>query len=123
MALQVRSPLGGLKAVVFTLLLAGLAACGGSQTATTADEDADATVLVARSPADQVAARKREEARRKAREAETQDFAYFRYRIDTSTEQPLACFVFSAALDPQADYSPYVEFRPSFRAALTVEGR
>ena len=68
MALQVSGPLGGLKAVVFTLLLAGLAACGGSQTGTTAEEDADANVFVERSPADQVAARKREEARRKARE-------------------------------------------------------
>lgn len=123
MAVQTRGALAGLKTVVFSLILAGLAACGGSQTVKTADEDADANVLVERSPSDQVAARKREEARRKAREAEEQDFSYFRYRIDTSTEQPLACFVFSAALDPQTDYSPYVEFRPSFRAALTVEGR
>ncbi|MBY9066552.1 alpha-2-macroglobulin family protein [Hyphomonas sp. WL0036] len=119
----VRGRFGGLKTILFTFILAGLAACGGQQQTRTPDEDADAEVFVERSPADQVAARKREEARRKAREAETQDFSYFRYRIDTSTEQPLACFVFSAALDPQKDYSPYVEFRPSFRAALTVEGR
>jgi uncharacterized protein YfaS (alpha-2-macroglobulin family) len=80
-------------------------------------------VLVERSPSDQVAARKREEARQRAREAANQEFSYFRYRIDTSTEQPLACFVFSAPLDPKTDYSPYVEFRPAFRAALTVQGR
>ncbi|MEQ9504646.1 MAG: alpha-2-macroglobulin [Hyphomonas sp.] len=111
-----------LRAFVAAILL-GVAACGGSQTRTEPGEDADAQVLVERSPADQVAARKREEARQRAREAAEQEFSYFRYRIDTSTEQPLACFVFSAALDPKADYSPYVEFKPAFRAAYTVEGR
>ena len=40
-----------------------------------------------------------------------------------SDAQPKACFVFSDALDPETDYSPYVEFRPAFRPALSVEGR
>lgn len=123
MTMLVRGRFGGLKAILAATLIAATAACGGSQTARTADEDADAAVFVERSPADQVAARRREEARQRALAAEEQDFAYFRYRIDTSTEQPLACFVFSAALDPQTDYSPYVEFRPAFRPALSVEGR
>ncbi|MFN7054395.1 alpha-2-macroglobulin family protein [Hyphomonas sp.] len=123
MAVQLRGLWGGVSALLLVLLLAViLAACGGSQTQRSPGEDEDAEVFVARSPADQVAARRREEARRRAREAEPQDFAYFRYRIDTSGEQPLACFVFSAALDPQADYSPYVEFRPAFRPALSVQG-
>lgn len=122
MSAMVRSRSFVLRAFVSAILL-GVAACGGSQTRTEPGEDSDAQVLVERSPADQVAARKREEARQRAREAAEQEFSYFRYRIDTSTEQPLACFVFSAALDPKTDYSPYVEFRPSFRAALTVEGR
>ncbi|MBA4338592.1 MAG: alpha-2-macroglobulin [Hyphomonas sp.] len=111
--------LGALASAAMLLL----AACGGSQTAQGPGEDSDAQVLVERSPADEAAARKRDEARQRAREAAETEFSYFRYRIDTSTEQPLACLVFSAALDPKTDYSPYVEFRPAFRAALTVEGR
>ncbi|MDP3459705.1 MAG: MG2 domain-containing protein, partial [Hyphomonas sp.] len=122
MSNMVRGRWGVLGALASAAILV-LAACGGSQTARDPGEDSDAQVLVARSPADIVAARKREEARQRAREAAETEFAYFRYRIDTATEQPLACFIFSAALDPKTDYSPYVEFRPAFRAALTVEGR
>ncbi len=124
MTVQNRGLRGGVSALLFVLLLPLiLAACGGSQTEPVPGADSDAQEFVARSPADQVAARRREEARQRALAAEPQDFSYFRYRIDTSTEQPLACFVFSAALDPQTDYSPYVEFRPAFRPALTVQGR
>ncbi len=122
MSVKVRGRWGALGALVSAAMLV-LAACGGSQTARDPGEDSDAAVLVERSPADQVAARKREEARQRARDAAETEFSYFRYRIDTDTEQPLACFVFSAALDPKTDYSPYVEFRPAFRAALSVEGR
>lgn len=124
MPVQDRGLWGGLSALLVSLLLLLiLAACGGSQTTPAPGEEVDAQEFVARSPADQVAARRREEARQRALAAEPQDFSYFRYRIDASTEQPLACFVFSAALDPQTDYSPYVEFRPAFRPALTVQGR
>ncbi|MBI1398610.1 alpha-2-macroglobulin [Hyphomonas sp.] len=122
MSSLVRGRSWGLRALAAAAFLF-VAACGGSQTAREPGEDADAQVLVERSPADEVAARKREEARQRARDAAETEFSYFRYRIDTSTEQPLACFVFSAALDPKTDYSPYVEFRPAFRAALSVEGR
>ena len=122
MSVMVRGRWAVLGALVSSAMLA-LAACGDSQTAQGPGEDSDAQVLVERSPADEAAARKRDEARQRARQAAETEFSYFRYRIDTSTEQPLACLVFSAALDPKADYSPYVEFRPAFRAALTVEGR
>src|SRR3990167_7199357 len=122
MSSLVRGRSWGLRALAAAAFLF-VAACGGSQTTREPGEDADAQGLVERSPADEVAARKREEARQRAREAAEQEFSYFRYRIDTSTEQPLACFVFSAALDPKTDYSPYVEFKPAFRAAYSVEGR
>ena len=122
MSVMVQGRWGALGALVSAAMLV-LAACGGSQTARDPGQDSDASVLVERSPADEAAARKREEARQRAREAAETEFSYFRYRIDTDTEQPLACFVFSAALDPKTDYSPYVEFRPAFRAALSVEGR
>ncbi len=116
----------GLRAalkVIGLALLMGLAACGGAQRGDRPGEAGDAEVFIERSPEDIAAARAREEARRRAREAAEQDFTYFRYRIDTAGEMPRACFVFSAALDPQKDYSPFVELRPAFRPALTVEGR
>lgn len=113
---------GHMRAAALGILFGALAACNPSQSAKPATEGEE-NVMVARSPADQVAARKREEARRRAREAEEKDFSYFRYRIDTASEQPLACFVFSAPLDPTTDYSPFIDFRPAFRPALSVEGR
>lgn len=112
------------QALVVTMMIAMLAACGGGKDSKgSAGPDTDEQTVVTRSAADNVAARQREKRRQEAREAAEQDFTYFRYRIDTATEQPLACFVFSAPLDPEADYSPYVEFRPAFRPALSVEGR
>lgn len=101
-----------------------LAACGGGDApapdAAGIEREGE---LVERSRRDQVAAERRERLRQQAAaEAET-DFTYFRYRIDVSGEAPRACFVFSAALDPETDYDPFVEFRPAFQPGLSVEGR
>lgn len=49
-------------------------------------------------------------------------FDYLRYRIDVSAAQPAACFVFSQALDPAVDYSPYVELDPPANIALRIDG-
>jgi alpha-2-macroglobulin len=111
------------KALLSALLLSVLVACGGGKTDRSGtDQGAEGTV-VQLSAADSVAARQRDKRRQAAIDAREQDFSYFRYRIDTSHDEPLACFVFSAALDSEADYSPYVEFRPSFKPSLSVEGR
>ena len=109
----------------FAALAMGLVvACGGG------GDDTDPAVppeetetLVTRSPADNVAARQRERRRQAAAAEAEQAFTYFRYRIDTASESPLACFVFSAPLDPDVDYATYVEFRPALRPAFSVEGR
>ncbi|MEZ5997098.1 MAG: MG2 domain-containing protein, partial [Hyphomonas sp.] len=114
---------GYAKAVIAALLVGLLAACGGGGKKEKAGEGSDAGAVVQLSPADSVAAKQREKRRQAAIEAREQEFTYFRYRIDTSGDDPLACFVFSAALDPEEDYSPYVEFRPAFKPALSVEGR
>ena len=50
------------------------------------------------------------------------NFDYLRYRIDLSEAQPSACFVFSHALDPSVDYSPYVELTGQTNVALNVDG-
>ncbi|WP_273418585.1 MG2 domain-containing protein, partial [Hyphomonas adhaerens] len=112
------------KAMLMALLVSVLAACGGGgKTDRSGSGGSEEGAVVQLSPADSVAARQREKRRQAAMDARDQDFSYFRYRIDTSQDAPLACFVFSAALDPEADYSPYVEFRPAFNPALSVEGR
>lgn len=115
---------GSIGAFLAIFILAFATACGGGNdkpsSGETASEDGQ---VVERSRRDQVAARQREKRRQKLIAEKEQEFSYFRYRIDTAGEQPLACFVFSAALDPDVDYSPYIEFRPAFRPALSVEGR
>jgi len=111
------------RTLVTAMMIAVLAACGGNKEDRQSDTASDEGTIVTRSAADNVAARQRERRRQAAIDEVEQDFSYFRYRIDTATEQPLACFVFSAPLDPEADYSPYLEFRPAFRPALSVEGR
>ena len=114
---------GKFRIVVAAILFSLVAACGGGDKDKAAETVSPAGEVVQRAPKDQVAARQREQRRQKAIAAQEQEFSYFRYRIDTSSEQPLACLVFSAALDPKTDYSPYVDFRPAFRPALSVEGR
>lgn len=110
---------------IATALVLGLAACGGGNSDKPDDDSAILRdgELVPRDRATRRAAERRDEARQKAIEDAEADFSYFRYRIDVSETQPKACFVFSKPLDPETDYSPYVEFRPAFRAALSVEGR
>ncbi len=107
------------------LAVAGLAslmaACGGDG-AVDAPDEGEGTV-VERSARDQAAAERRERLRQRAADRNEADFTYFRYRVDVSSESPKACLVFSAALDPDTDYEPYLEFRPAFRPALQVSGR
>ena len=110
----------------FTLaLILGLTACGGGE----ADKPVEETgvlqdgEIVPRDRRAQRAAESRERRRLAAIEEAEADFNYFRYRIDVSEDQPKACFVFSQALDPETDFTPYVEFRPAFRAAFNVDGR
>lgn len=110
--------------ITFAAMIGILAACGGGGK----DKPKDAGVrsegqIVEPSAAEKAAARQREKKRQRAREAAPQDFTYFRYRIDTSDDQPLACFVFSAPLDPETDYSPFLSFKPEFQPALSVTGR
>lgn len=112
------------KGLIFALIL-GIAACGGSEQAPVAD---DPNILqegevVPRDRRDIRAAENRERRRQEAVEDAESRFSYFRYRIDVSEAEPKACFVFSQPLDPETDYSPFVEFRPAFRPALSVDGR
>lgn len=104
--------------------LALLASCGGGDDRPGDEASIEAEgQIVERSRRDQVAAERRERLRQRASAEAESDFTYFRYRVDTSQETPKACFVFSAALDPETDYDPFVEFRPATQAALSVEGR
>jgi len=113
------------RGLVIGALGMGIAACGGGETPAPpqASEISDEGAVVERSRRDEVAARQREK-RRQAVAAETaEEFTYFRYRIDTSGSDPKACFVFSAPLDPETDYTPFVDLRPAEPPVLSVTGR
>lgn len=111
------------KGLVIAFAL-GVTACGGGNETPVEDpsEFSDGEI-VTRDRRAVRAAQNRDRRRQEAIEAAEAGFTYFRYRIDVSDAQPKACFVFSDALDPETDYSPYVSFRPAFRPALSVEGR
>ena len=79
--------------------------------------------IVPRNRADQRAAERRERQRQEAIADAEAEFTYFRYKMDVSGDAPRACFVFSAPLAPEQDYTDFIEFRPAFRPALSVEGR
>ncbi len=117
---------GRMRGLLVAGLTAILAACGGGggqDPSPATDEMISQGDPVERSRRDQVAAERRERLRERAAAENEAEFAYFRYHIDVSSETPKACFVFSRPLDENVDYSTFVEFRPSLRAALSVEGR
>lgn len=106
-------------------VLLGLTACGGGESEKPVEEtgvlrDGE---IVQRDRREARAAQNRERQREAAIAEAEADFTYFRYRIDVAEAQPKACFVFSDPLDPETDFTPYVEFRPAFRPAFSVEGR
>jgi uncharacterized protein YfaS (alpha-2-macroglobulin family) len=102
-----------------------LSACGGDDKPASPEDTAlyPQGEIVPRNRADQRAAERREQQRQDAIEDAEADFTYFRYKIDVAGDAPRACFVFSAALSSEQDYTDYIEFRPAFRPALSVEGR
>ncbi len=75
-----------------------------------------------RSEATQRRMDERESLRREAAKANSKEFTYQRYRTDLSGSSPQACLVFSSALDPERDYSPFLEFASDFKAAIAVDG-
>lgn len=113
------------KYTIVAAMVGLLAACGGGGETDVVEttEASDDGQVVERSRRDVVAAEQREKKRQKLRASTDPSFEFFRYRIDTSSDRPLACFVFSKALDPDVDYSTYIEFSPAFEPALKVEGR
>ncbi len=50
------------------------------------------------------------------------DFAFVRYSIDVSGDLPRACLAFSSSLDPNRDYSGYLDISPATQTALSVDG-
>ena len=107
-------------------LVLALAACGGNDDTTDIPpppEETGVGEVVERSRSDQVAAdqRERERQRLAARSGESA-FEYVRYAPDTSGDLPKACLVFSAPLDPDADYSVFVELSGEAEPAYEVNG-
>ena len=112
------------KAMLMALLLSVLAACGGGGgSERSGSGPGEEGTVVQLSPADSVAARQREKRRQAAIDAREQEFTYFRYRIDTSQDAPLACFVFSAALDKLPKGQDMADSSFTCRPRLAVLGR
>ena len=65
----------------------------------------------------------RERLRQAAADANEEDFGFLRYRTDTSGAAPLACLSFSAPLDPETDYSPFVTVRPRTSLSFSANGQ
>ncbi|MAK61461.1 MAG: alpha-2-macroglobulin [Ponticaulis sp.] len=64
----------------------------------------------------------RERLRQAAADKNDSEFGYLRYRTDTSGAAPLACLSFSSPLDPETDYSPYVEVSPRKSLGFSANG-
>tara|TARA_B100000678_G_scaffold290879_1_gene305200 strand:- start:16119 stop:21074 length:4956 start_codon:yes stop_codon:yes gene_type:complete len=75
-----------------------------------------------RSAAQQRRIEERERARQAAAAENEQDFGFLRYRTDTSGAAPLACLSFSAPLNPETDYSPYIEVSPKKSLSFSANG-
>ncbi|MAI89951.1 alpha-2-macroglobulin [Ponticaulis sp.] len=65
----------------------------------------------------------RDRLRQEASAANEQDFGFLRYRADTSGAAPLACLAFSAPLNPETDYSTYVEVSPATALSYSANGQ
>jgi len=63
------------------------------------------------------------DAARAASDDASSDFAFLRYQIDVSGDAPRLCLGFTAPLDPQADYEPYVALDPERPVAMAVSGQ
>ena len=110
--------------IIGAAILITLAGCGGGTKDNEFEDPGLAPgTVVERSSRDQRAADRRDRERQRIIAEQEADFSFFRYRIDLSSDQPKACLIFSGALDPEIDYANYVDFRPSMRPALSVEGR
>lgn len=115
----------GVRNILLGALALTLVACGGKDDTPDVPPapESDVGQVVERSRSDQVAANRRERERQRLAEAQASDtFVYARYAPDTSGDQPKACLVFSKPLDPDADYSVYVEMDGDAAPAYEVNG-
>ena len=65
----------------------------------------------------------RERLRQAAADVNEEMFGYLRYRTDTSGAAPLACLSFSAPLNPEIDYSTYVQVTPRTSLSFSANGQ
>ncbi|MBR9835262.1 MAG: alpha-2-macroglobulin family protein, partial [Alphaproteobacteria bacterium] len=116
----------GVRKILLGAIALGLAGCGGGNKTQDVPPppETEAGQVVERSRSDQVAAERRERDRQRlAEQAGSGKFVYARYAPDTSGDQPKACMVFSRPLDPDVDYSVYIEMNGDVTPAISVEGQ
>ena len=98
------------SAIAGACALSLLAACGGG----------DGEAEMVRSTDGPQLEQRRANARRAGQS--DADFAFVRYSIDVSGDLPRACLAFSSSLDPNRDYSGYLDISPATQTALSVDG-
>ena len=91
------------SAVAGACAIALLSACGGG--------DNGEAEIVRGSPAGPLMEQRADSARRAGQSDNA--FEFVRYNIDVSGDLPRACLAFSASLDPNRDYSGYLDVSPS----------
>lgn len=89
-----------------------LASCGGPNAG-------DAQVI--RGDNDGPRLEQRQAGSKRAGDKGSSEFEFVRYAIDVSQDLPRACLTFSSTLDPERDYTPYVEISPKTQISLAVE--
>lgn len=116
----------GVRNILLGAIAIGLAGCGSGDKTPDVPPPPDSTEgqVVERSRSDQVAAERRERERQRLAQQNGDDrFVYARYAPDTSGDQPKACMVFSRPLDPDTDYSIYLDMSADITPAISVEGQ
>ena len=97
-----------------------------SESQTLSSQSAQEREMAAQSQTSAENFKRRSEEREKLRQAAAarneETFAFIRYRTDMSGAAPVACLVFTAPLDPEADYSPYVQVVPQKSLTYSANG-
>ena len=116
-----------LAATGLALSLGGLQACTKKDdTVNKVIENTENTVPAkdkTRSEAELRRIEERDKLRQKAAEKNKENFGFLRYRTDLSNSSPLACLVFSAPLNSEIDYSPFVEVSPKKSLTYSANGQ
>ncbi len=106
---------------IWRKLALGVAAMAGAVTLASCGGPNAGDAQVTRGDEDGPRLEMRQAGSKRAGEPGSSEFEFVRYAIDVSQDLPRACLTFSSTLDPERDYTPYVEISPATQISLSVE--